>query len=294
MIQTAIPPLQTNGYSVKHHQKWLHRYSVINGDFFTFAEIFKQRILNYKPTMKRISNYLIIFAVTALIASCGGDNKPVSDQASAPTQEQLPNQTIVTEQQPQTADEPTQTLPGTQPQATTTAQSPPTTIAQPPQNQTTSTAAGDIVVGNEIGNDIGDFVNYSPDSTLIKLSSLRGKMVMVVLWNSLCHHCVVDNEKLRESYNKFNDKNFKHGKGFEIYAIGLDKERETWVQALNEKKYPWKSNVYVLDSWKDRDVRFFGIKNLPGYFLIDKDGIVVNKLFTADQLDEILQGYLVN
>lgn len=243
--------------------------------------------------MKSISNYLIIIAIAAMFAACAGESKPVGEQAA--TQEQAPNQTIVTEQQTPPADQQTQTLPGTQPQATASAQTPQTTITQPPQNQTASgSTSGEIIIGNEIGNDLGDFVNYNPDSTLLKLSSLRGKLVMVVLWNSLCHHCVVDNEKLRESYNKFNNKNFKHGKGFEIYTIGLDKERETWIQALNEKKYPWKYNVYVIDSWKDRDVRFFGIKNLPGYFLIDRDGIVVNKMFTADELDGILQGYLVN
>ncbi len=248
--------------------------------------------------MKHFLNFLISFSLIIILASCAGESKPAGEQAAA--QEQAPNQTIVTEQQTQSAEPQTQSLPGTQPQTTPATQA---TQTQPPatppqktitQPATTQTSSSDIIIGNEIGNDLGDFVNYSPDSTLLKLSSLRGKLVMVVLWNSLCHHCVIDNEKLRETYNNFNNKNFTHGKGFEIYAIALDKERETWIQALNEKKYPWKYNVYVLDSWKDRDVRFFGIKNLPGYFLIDRDGIVVNKMFTADELNGILQGYLVN
>jgi thiol-disulfide isomerase/thioredoxin len=243
--------------------------------------------------MKHFLNFLISFSLIIILASCAGESKPAGEQAA--TQEQAPNQTIVTEQQTQSADPQTQSLPGTQPQTSPATQRPQTTITQPTQNQTASGSnSGDIIIGNEIGNDLGDFVNYSPDSTLLNLSSLRGKLVMVVLWNSLCHHCVIDNEKLRETYNNFHDKKFTHGNGFEIYAIALDKERETWIQALNEKKYPWKYNVYVIDSWKDRDVRFFGIKNLPGYFLIDRDGIVVNKMFTADELNGILQGYLVN
>jgi len=237
--------------------------------------------------MKRILNYLIFLTISVVLASCAGNDKSAKEQPIG-GQQAVANQSLTTEQPATSAVQPEQTLPGTQTQPATQPQK---TITQPAQTQTSTS---EIIVGNEIGNDLGDFVNYSPDSTLLNLSSLRGKLVMVMLWNSLCHHCVIDNEKLRETYNNFHNKNFKHGKGFEIYAIGLDKERETWMQALTEKKYPWKYNVYVIDSWKDRDVRFFGIKNLPGYFLIDRDGIVVNKMFTADELDGILQGYLVN
>jgi thiol-disulfide isomerase/thioredoxin len=238
--------------------------------------------------MKKIFNYLIVISISAVLASCAGNDKSSNEQASD-NQQQATNQSINTEQPATSISQPEQTLPGTQTQPPATP--PQKTITQPATNQTSSS---DIIIGNEIGNDLGDFVNYSPDSTLLNLSSLRGKLVMVMLWNSLCHHCVIDNEKLRETYNNFHNKNFTHGKGFEIYAIGLDKERETWMQALTEKKYPWKYNVYVIDSWKDRDIRFFGIKNLPGYFLVDRDGIVVNKMFTADELNGILQGYLVN
>lgn len=243
--------------------------------------------------MKKILIYIVLAIISAGMAACTGQSVNKTTDTGNETQ-QAANQTVVPSEQQQSA--PTLPPAGTTSQAAQT--QPQTTINQPNPNQNAATSqassSGEIVVGNEIGNDLGDFVNYSPDSTLIKLSSLRGKMVMVMLWNSLCHHCVVDNEKHKEIYNKYRDKNFKHGKGFDIYAIGLDKERSTWVQAINDKKYPWKNNVYVIDSWKDRDVRFFGIKNLPGTFLIDQNGFVVNKLFTPEELDKILESYLVN
>lgn len=256
-----------------------------------FAGISTQNY-SIQTTMKHFLNFLISFSLIIILVSCTGQSKTAGEQTAA--QEQAPNQTIVTEQQTQSADQQIKALPGTQPQATASAQTPQTTINQPSKSQaTTSAKPGEIVVGNEIGNNLGDFVNYDPDSVLIHLSDLRGKMVMVMLWNSLCHHCVVDNEKLREIYNKYHDKEFIHGNGFDIYSIALDKERSTWIEALNEKQYPWKNNVYVIDSWKDRDVRFFGIRNLPGSFLIDRDGIVLHKLFTPEELDKFLESYLV-
>jgi thiol-disulfide isomerase/thioredoxin len=140
---------------------------------------------------------------------------------------------------------------------------------------------------------LGDFEAYGADSTMLKLSQLRGKMVLMVMWNSLCGHCVTENAKFIKTYEKYNDKKFKKGNGFDVYCIGLDKERATWIDALDKQKYPWSSNVYVLDSWKDADVRFFGVKNLPGTFLIDANGIVIAKNFTAEELEATLDKYLV-
>jgi hypothetical protein len=56
--------------------------------------------------------------------------------------------------------------------------------------------------------------------------------------------------------------------------------------------YPWDGNVYVIDSWKDPEIRYFGVKNLPGTFLIDENGIVVAKMFSATELKGLLDGYL--
>ena len=153
-------------------------------------------------------------------------------------------------------------------------------------------SSSEIELGNSVGNDLGEFYGLGIDSTQIKLSNLRGSLVMVVLWNSLCDHCVHDLDKYLPIYNNYHGKTFTNGKSFEVYTIGLDKERATWVQALNDKKYPWTHNIYVLDSWKDPDIRFFGVKNLPGTFLIDGDGIVLEKSFTPEQLPELLEKYL--
>jgi len=150
----------------------------------------------------------------------------------------------------------------------------------------------EIQLGNAVGNDLGEFFNLGIDSTQIKLSDLRGSLVLVLLWNSLCDHCVHDLDKYLPIYNNYHGKIFTNGKSLEVYTIGLDKERATWVQALTDKNYPWKHNVYVLDSWKDPDIRFFGVKNLPGTFLIDGSGIVLEKSFTPEQFPELLEKYL--
>ena len=152
--------------------------------------------------------------------------------------------------------------------------------------------SNEIVVGNEIGNDIGEFEAKGPDGDFLKLSDLRGKMVLVVLWNSLCGHCNTENAKYQEAYEVYLNKEFVKGTGFDIYQIALDKEEATWHEALEQYQFPWKNHVYVIDSWKDPEIRFFGVQNLPGTFLIDENGIILEKGFTGDKIPGLLDKYL--
>lgn len=149
-----------------------------------------------------------------------------------------------------------------------------------------------VMVGNAIGDAIGDFEGKNQNGEYIKLSDLSGKMVMVVLWNSLCNHCVVENQKYIPAFEEYRDKEFVNGQGFDIFMIALDKEEATWHEALEKYQYPWNNHVYVIDSWKDPDIRFFGVKNLPGNFLIDGDGIILEKLFGGSELPGILESYV--
>lgn len=159
--------------------------------------------------------------------------------------------------------------------------------------QATAQDNGEVVTGNEVGNYIGDFEAKGPNGEMLKLSDLRGDLVMVVLWNSLCGHCNTENKKYREAYEAYHGKEFVNGDDFEIYQITLDKEEATWHEALEKYDFPWSSNsVYVIDSWRDKNIRFFGVKNLPGTFLIDENGIILAKGFPGEELPELLDKYI--
>jgi peroxiredoxin len=151
-----------------------------------------------------------------------------------------------------------------------------------------------IVTGNEIGNYIGEFEAKGPNGEYLRLSDLRGNVVMVVLWNSLCGHCVTENKKYQEAYESYADKEFVNGDSFEIFQIALDKEEATWHEALEKFAFPWENHVYVIDSWKDPNIRFFGVKNLPGTFLIDENGIILEKKFEGKDIPAILDKYVKN
>lgn len=164
----------------------------------------------------------------------------------------------------------------------------------PAQQASAQENPGGVKTGNEVGDYIGDFKAKGPMGDSLQLSDLRGDLVMVVLWNSLCGHCNQTNKKFMPIYEKYHDKEFVNGKHFEIYQIALDKEEATWHEALEKDNFPWKNHVYVIDSWKDKNIRFFGVKNLPGTFLIDENGIILHKKFTPEELEQYLEKYVKN
>ncbi len=241
--------------------------------------------------MKRSFVYLLMFSFVIFTWSCANETDATSTGKQLNDDDAQSQST--TTAQPKTKDvkdNTGNTIQDSENSNTNSKVNQPASKQQPTQ---TSPDNSEIVIGNEVGNDLGEFVSYDPDSNIVKLSDYRGKLTMVVLWNSLCAHCVTENQKHAETYNEYHDKQFVNGDGFEIYAIALDKDRATWIEHLQNMNYPWKGNVYVIDSWKDPDIRFFGIKNLPGAFLLDENGIIIAKKFTATEVEKLLEDNLM-
>ena len=68
----------------------------------------------------------------------------------------------------------------------------------------------------------------TPEGEIKNLSSLQGKYVLLDFWASWCPPCRKENPFLVEEYNKY------HDKGFEIYQVSLDKNKQAWVEAIKK------------------------------------------------------------
>lgn len=115
----------------------------------------------------------------------------------------------------------------------------------------------------------------------IRLSSLKGKVVLIDFWASWCGPCRTSNKKMVKLYPKYKDK------GFEILGVSLDDSRNAWERAVKKDKITW---LQVIDfgGWEAKTARRWNIYQLPTSYLVDKDGTLLAMDPEPGELEKLL------
>jgi thiol-disulfide isomerase/thioredoxin len=161
------------------------------------------------------------------------------------------------------------------------------TTTQPteiPLELPSSNESNTATVGLNLGNKAPEIIFKNINDSIIALSSIKGKLVLIDFWASWCGPCRQENPTVVKAYQKFKDKKFKGGNGFTIYSVSLDANRVAWKQAIEKDKLTWPYHVSDLLMWNSSVVSQYAIQGIPTNVLINQNGIIINKNLRGDEL----------
>jgi thiol-disulfide isomerase/thioredoxin len=141
----------------------------------------------------------------------------------------------------------------------------------------------------EIGHKAPEIVQRNPDGKEIRLSDLRGQLVLVDFWASWCVPCRKETPYLREAYKSYAVSEFKNANGFTIFSITLDTNLEKWVEAIktDNMEWPWHGTDSL--GWRNQAVKDYNVKAIPATFLVDGDGTIIAINLRGNALDATLK-----
>ncbi len=127
-----------------------------------------------------------------------------------------------------------------------------------------------------------DFAELTVNGDTMKLSDLRGQVVLLDFWASWCGPCRRENPNVVNLYKKYKDK------GFTVMSVSLDQQRNKWLAAIEKDKLVWPNHVSDLKGWGSSAAKQYSVRGIPFTVLIDREGNIIKTKLRGAELEKEL------
>lgn len=118
----------------------------------------------------------------------------------------------------------------------------------------------------------------------LSATAAKGKLTMLVFWESDCAHCIQTMPELIRLYKKY------HARGLQVVAASLDAVRQNWINFVDSNNLHWTNiNVPPGGSFMSR----YYIQYTPTIVLIDRNMNIVRRYIKTEDLDAFFEQSLV-
>ena len=150
-------------------------------------------------------------------------------------------------------------------------------IAQSPVTQDLM-ARAQAMKAVAVGQKAPDFTLEDVDGNPVALSSKIGsKLLLVDFWAAWCNPCRQENPNVVKIYKDFSKK------GFDVFGVSLDKDKEDWVKAIADDRLTW-THVSDLQYWNNAAAKLYAVNAIPANFLLDENGIIIARNLRGEDL----------
>ncbi len=138
-----------------------------------------------------------------------------------------------------------------------------------------------------VGQIAPDFTMNDPDGNPVRFSEVyaQNEYTLLDFWAAWCGPCRAENPNIVAVYNEYKDK------GFSVFGVSLDREKDAWLKAIEDDNLTW-LHVSDLAYWKNAAAQLYVVNSIPSSLIVDKNGKIVAKNKRGEELRQTVSELL--